>query len=76
MTEVEKLIKSKNYDIRISNDARFMDQKCTPDVVCIMADCVLNMIALQSTKGQPLQTSKLIPHSTKEIEIAKLMLIP
>ena len=43
MTEIEKLLKSKNYDIRITNDARFMDQKCTPDVVCIIADCVLNL---------------------------------
>ena len=43
MTAVEKLLKSKNYDIRKTNDARFMDQKCTPDVVCIIADCVLNL---------------------------------
>ena len=43
MTEVEKLLNSKNYDIRKTNDARFMDQKCTPDVVCIVADCVLNL---------------------------------
>ncbi|MDD4216116.1 MAG: hypothetical protein PHZ24_02090 [Bacteroidales bacterium] len=43
MIELEKLLKSKNYDIRVSNDARFMDQKCTPDVVCIIADCVLNL---------------------------------
>jgi len=40
MTEVEKLLNSKDYDIRKSNDARFMDQKCTPDVVCVIADCV------------------------------------
>ncbi|MEC4114960.1 hypothetical protein VSO92_12690 [Myroides pelagicus] len=31
-----------NFDIRISKDARFMDQKVTPDVLCIIADCVLN----------------------------------
>ena len=43
MTEVDKLLNSKNYDIRKTNDARFMDQKCTPDVVCIIADCVLNL---------------------------------
>lgn len=43
MTEIEKLLNSKNYDIRKTNDARFMDQKCTPDVVCIIADCVLNL---------------------------------
>src|SRR5690606_23038520 len=34
-----------DFDIRKSKDARFVDQKCTPDIVCFMADCVLNMIA-------------------------------
>ncbi|MBW6481477.1 MAG: hypothetical protein K0B10_00300 [Vicingaceae bacterium] len=34
-----------DFDVRKSNDARFVDQKCTPDIVCFMADCVLNMIA-------------------------------
>lgn len=34
-----------DLDIRKSHDARFVDQKCTPDIVCFMADCVLNMIA-------------------------------
>ena len=43
MTAVEKLLNSKDYDIRKSNDARFMDQKCTPDVVCIISDCVMNL---------------------------------
>ena len=43
MTKIEKLLNSINYDIRIKQDARFMDQKCTPDVVCIIADCVMNL---------------------------------
>lgn len=34
-----------DFDIRKSRDARYVDQKCTPDVVCFMADCVLNMVA-------------------------------
>lgn len=34
-----------DLDVRKSHDARFVDQKCTPDIVCFMADCVLNMIA-------------------------------
>lgn len=50
MTEVDKLLKSKNYDIRRINDARFMDQKCTPDVVCIIADCVINLRESESEK--------------------------
>ncbi|GIM50153.1 hypothetical protein [Capnocytophaga stomatis] len=32
-----------NLDVRKTNDARFTDQKCTPDVVCIIADCVMNI---------------------------------
>lgn len=31
-----------DLDIRKSGNARFMDQKCTPDVICFIADCVLN----------------------------------
>lgn len=31
-----------NYDIRQSNNARWIDQKCTPDVVCIVSDCIEN----------------------------------
>ena len=32
-----------DLDIRKTRDARFMDQKCTPDVVCFIADCVMNL---------------------------------
>lgn len=38
-----------DFDIRKSNDARFVDQKCTPDIVCFMADCVLNVVATKPT---------------------------
>jgi len=34
-----------NYDIRLySKYARWIDQKCTPDVVCIISDCILNFV--------------------------------
>jgi hypothetical protein len=39
------LFKDKDFDVRKSGDARFMDQKVTPDVLCIIADCVLNHVA-------------------------------
>jgi hypothetical protein len=38
-----------DLDIRKSGDARFMDQKCTPDVVCFIADCIINTIQLNQT---------------------------
>lgn len=30
------------YDIRQTKYVRFVDQKCTPDIVCFIADCILN----------------------------------
>lgn len=32
-----------DFDIRKSHDARYVDQKCTPDVICFLADCILNI---------------------------------
>lgn len=32
-----------DLDVRKSGDARFMDQKCTPDVVCFISDCIINL---------------------------------
>lgn len=34
-----------DLDVRKSGDARFSDQKCTPDVVCFIADCILNTVS-------------------------------
>ncbi len=31
-----------NYDIRKSKNGRWIDQKCTPDVINIVADCIYN----------------------------------
>lgn len=40
--EIMEFINTHNYDVRISGNARWIDQKCTADVVCIIADCILN----------------------------------
>lgn len=37
-----------DIDVRKSHDARFADQKCTPDVICFISDCIINTIE----KGQ------------------------
>lgn len=36
------LDKYNDYDIRTNHNCRFVDQKCTPDIVCFIADCVLS----------------------------------
>ena len=31
-----------DYDVRKSGNARWIDQKCTPDVVNVIAECIIN----------------------------------
>lgn len=39
--DVENFINEKNYDLRESKNGRWIDQKCTPDVISIVSDCVI-----------------------------------
>ena len=43
LQEITTYLSHFDLDIRKSGDARFMDQKCTPDVVCFIADCLINL---------------------------------
>lgn len=38
--EIKTFCVNNDYDVRKSHNGRWFDQKCTPDVVCIIADCV------------------------------------
>lgn len=43
MTNIDNYLNQYNdFDIRQTHDARYVDQKCTPDIVCFIADCILN----------------------------------
>ena len=35
-------LSEKNYDLRISGNGRWIDQKCAADVVTVVADCIMN----------------------------------
>lgn len=43
LQEISTYLNQFDLDVRKSHDARFMDQKCTPDVVCFIADCLTNL---------------------------------
>lgn len=60
INELIKFIDSNNYDIRISKNGRWIDQKCAWDVVCFVADCVI--VYLEEGGTQPF-TSPQIWHS-------------
>ena len=40
--EIRNYLNGLDLDVRKIGSARFMDQKCTPDVVCAVAECILN----------------------------------
>lgn len=42
---IENHLDKYDFDIRKSHYARFSDQKCTPDIVSFVADCVINIAA-------------------------------
>jgi hypothetical protein len=42
--EMESFIATKNYDVRVSRNGRWIDQKCTPDVLWSVSDFVLNYV--------------------------------
>ena len=39
-SEIDSFINSHNYDVRVSGNARWIDQKCTADVLTIVSDCI------------------------------------
>ena len=39
--QIVRFMEKYNYDVRKTHNARWIDQKCTPDVLCIIADCIL-----------------------------------
>ena len=50
ITKIRTHFASLNLDVRRTNYSRFMDQKVTPDVVCFIADCIINIIAGEPEK--------------------------
>ena len=51
---VKDFINEHTYDIRVTGNGRWIDQKCTMDVVCFVADCIVDYI--QSGGQQPFQS--------------------
>lgn len=47
---IKEYLQKFDLDVRKSGDARFMDQKCTPDVVSTIADCVINFVGNEKNK--------------------------
>lgn len=62
---LEQFLNAHNYDIRKSGNGRWIDQKCTMDELCFVADCVV--VYLQEGGKQPFQSPD-IWHTNYAIE--------
>ncbi|PWJ61925.1 hypothetical protein SAMN05720473_1132 [Fibrobacter sp. UWB15] len=62
---LNKFLNEHNYDIRQSRNGRWIDQKCTMDELCFVADCVV--VYLQDGGKQPFQSPD-IWHTAYAIE--------
>ncbi|MDR0920069.1 MAG: restriction endonuclease [Oscillospiraceae bacterium] len=40
-SDIQEFLDTHNYDIRLTGNARWIDQKCAADVVTIVSDCIL-----------------------------------
>ena len=44
LEDIQRFCDNNNYDLRVSGNGRWIDQKCTPDVVWSISDFVLNYL--------------------------------
>lgn len=63
--DIDAFVNAHNYDIRVSGNARWMDQKCTSDVLTIVSDCI--SVFLEQNPGQGF-TTKDVWHAQYTIE--------
>ncbi len=48
---IQKFLDEHDYDIRKTHNARWIDQKCTMDVVCLVSDCIVEYTSNQGNKS-------------------------
>ena len=41
VNDIEDFLAQHDYDLRLTNNGRWIDQKCTADVITVVADCIL-----------------------------------
>ena len=49
-SQINEFLNQFDYDVRKSHDARWIDQKCTMDVVSLIADCILRFVSIDKSK--------------------------
>lgn len=47
---IQKFLDEHDYDVRKTHNGRWIDQKCTMDVVCLVSDCIIEYTRNKSNK--------------------------
>jgi hypothetical protein len=69
---INNYFSSFNFDIKTTKNARFMDQKVTPDVVCMIADCVLNFIETKENQNIKFSSTDIWKHEYSNTNIKEI----
>ena len=48
--QIQEFLDKHDYDVRKTHNGRWIDQKCTMDVVCLVSDCIIEYTSNRSSK--------------------------
>ena len=48
---IQEFLDEHDYDIRKTHNGRWIDQKCTMDVVCLVSDCIVEYTSGRNRKS-------------------------
>ncbi|RKV14762.1 hypothetical protein [Helicobacter pylori] len=62
-------LKLRDYDIRKTQNARWIDQKCTPDVLSLVADCILEFTQYNIEKSFSIKDIWDSPYTNENVKM-------
>ncbi len=67
--QIIDFLKLRNYDIRKTQNARWIDQKCTPDVLSLVADCILEFTQCNIEKSFSIRDIWDSPYTNENVKM-------
>ncbi|WQY85575.1 restriction endonuclease [Helicobacter pylori] len=67
--QIIDFLKLRNYDIRKTQNARWIDQKCAPDVLSIVADCILEFTQYNIEKSFSIRDIWDSPYTNENVKM-------
>ncbi|NHB04636.1 restriction endonuclease [Helicobacter pylori] len=67
--QIIDFLKIRDYDIRKTQNARWIDQKCTPDVLSLVADCILEFTQYNIEKSFSIKDIWDSPYTNENVKM-------